>query len=263
MNRLRQVQQRGEGDAGFTLVELAVTMLITGIVLAMVGTFFANLARITSWASRGRVAPGQAALALDELRAVVRVAVDNPTSTYSSDPAAVAWASPTSFALYTYSNTSASTTTPTLVSFALDSSGYLTESRQAGSIVSGTTYYAFAATGTTRRIAGPFLTAGVPNPFFTYLDNGSNTLSAPTSGMAAASRKVLTFIQVTTTVDATTVSGTSSPVTVTTTIGMPNLTRAASSSARSRSCAAVSASIRQRSRRARAVSAASRGALPA
>jgi prepilin-type N-terminal cleavage/methylation domain-containing protein len=208
-------------DDGFTMVELLVTMLITGIVLALLGTFFANISRLTSWSGKDRDATGQAALALDAVRAVVRVATDNPTSATTTDPAVVSGTG-TSLSILAYSNTSASASAPMQVTFSLDSTGTLVEKRQL-STLSSSGYYVFNGAVTTSDIASGFsLTAATP--FFTFLDASGKALSA-TTGLTAANRAKVTFIRVTTTLTPATTGGADDPVIVTSSIGMPNLTR--------------------------------------
>jgi prepilin-type N-terminal cleavage/methylation domain-containing protein len=229
MMRIRAVERPSGDDAGFTLVELLVTMLITGIVLSMIGVFFANVARLTSWSGNDRRNTGQAALALDEIRAVVRVAVDNPTSGYTSDPSPIAAATASSLTVYAYSNTTAAATAPTKVGLSLvtdtsDGKAYLVETRQGSTYSSTTGYWTFSGATTSRRIAGPFSLTGTPT-FFTYLDNKNATVPIPASGIAAAGRKVITFVRVTTTVDQQGVSGNADPVVVSSSIGMPNVVR--------------------------------------
>jgi prepilin-type N-terminal cleavage/methylation domain-containing protein len=213
-------------DAGFTMVELLVTMLITGIVLAMLGTFFANISRLTSWSGKDRDATGQAALALDAIRAVVRVATDNPTSATNTDVAIVA-GSQTSLTINAYSNAAVTASAPVQVTFAVDPAGTLTEKRQL-STLSATGYYQFTGAVSTRVVARGFVLNG-QTPFFGFVDTSGNLLPAAT-GLNAGDRAKVTFIRVTTTLAPTTTNGPDGVVIITSSIGMPNLTRDVSAS---------------------------------
>lgn len=208
-------------DDGFTMVELLVTMLITGIVLAMMGIFFANIARLTTWSGNDRAATGQAALALDAVRAVVRVAADNPTTATNTDPAVLA-ATPTSLTLTAYSNTSISATQPTKVTFTVNSTGTLIQTRQAA-VLTTDGYWAFTGAVTTTTIASGF-SVSPSTPFFTYVNASGAVLNA-TTGLTVAQRKTVTFIRVTTTLDTPGPSGGADPIVVTSSIGMPNVSR--------------------------------------
>lgn len=219
MNRLRD--SRSNPEDGFTVIELLVTMVITGIVLAIAGTFFANIARLTSWSGKDREATGQAALALDAIRAIVRVAADNPTSSTTTDPAVLV-AKPTQLQLTAYANTSSTNTAPTRITLTIDTGGYLTVRRDPGT-QSADGYWSYTVSPTTSRITGPF-SLSPSTPFFTYINTGGTVMSSA-SGLSLAQRKTITFIRVTTTVDSTNAGGSSDPVIVTSSIGMPNLQR--------------------------------------
>jgi prepilin-type N-terminal cleavage/methylation domain-containing protein len=219
MNRLRNL--RSNPDDGFSLVELLVAMLITGIVLAMAGAFFVNISRLTSWSGKDREATGQAALALDAIRAIVRVAADNPTSATNTDPA-ILIAKPSQLTLTAFSNTSVATAAPSKVTLAIDASGYLVVTRQSGTQGSDG-YWTFSPTSTSSRVAGPFSLTPATS-FFTYLNTAGAVMSSP-SGLSLAQRKTITFVRSTTTVDSTNAGGAADPVVVTTSIGMPNLQR--------------------------------------
>ena len=223
MNRLRNL--RSNADDGFTLIELIVTMVITAIILTMAGAFFVNISRLTSWSGADRDATGQSALALDAVRSIVRVAVNNPTSATNTDPAILV-AKPTQVQLTAYSNTSSTATAPTRILLAIDASGYLTVRRDPGT-ESTDGYWSFTTSTTTTRIAGPF-SLSPTTPFFTYLDTTGKVMSSA-AGLTLNQRNTITFVRVTTTVDETNSGGQPDPVIVTSSIGMPNVQRDVSS----------------------------------
>jgi prepilin-type N-terminal cleavage/methylation domain-containing protein len=221
----------GGRDSGFTIIELLVTMLITGIVLAMMGTFFANIARLTNWSGNDRTATGQAAVAIDSVRAVVRTAVKTSDTAAG---AAVQYASPTKLQLVAYSDVNKTTANPQLVTFCLVG-GVLKENTQTG-IAQDTATKAWtfpnpsivntdctSPTGWTT-VASGFSMSATP-PFFTYLDTKSQALNASPSVSPTDRTANVTFIQVVATLDATRTSGSGKPVVVTSAIGMPGVTR--------------------------------------
>ncbi|GAA2751380.1 type II secretion system protein [Amnibacterium kyonggiense] len=224
MNALDRLRQGRSGEDGFTLVELLVTMLITGIVLSMIGVFFANISRLTSWSGKDRDATGQAALALDAVRAVVRVATNVPKST-TETYWAIQYGTPTQLQIIAYSNTSVSDSAPVLVTFNLGSDGTFTEQRQAATMSPLTGFYAFNGSVTKTTIANGFVASGAETPFFQYLDQSFKPLNASPKLSDADRQNNVTLIRVTTTLDPTTAGGPDGKVIVTSSIGMPNLDR--------------------------------------
>lgn len=219
MNRLRRPAE--SQDAGLTLVELLVAMMLTSLVLAMAGTFYVNVARATASAKATRAAMGQTALAVDAVRRIVMTASDNATSATATAPA-VSTATPTTLTVISYSSTTSAVLTPSQVTFALDASGYLTETKQAG-VIAATGYWVFTGVTTSRRVAGPFVT-GAGTPFFSYVDaNGALLVSSP--GLATADLPKVAFVRVTAKVANTNMSGASDPVVTTTSIGLTNVYR--------------------------------------
>ncbi|MGN6742083.1 MAG: PulJ/GspJ family protein [Amnibacterium sp.] len=210
-----------ETDGGYSLVELLVAMMVTGVVLAICGTFFANVARLTAAANTSRIATGQAALAIDAISAVVRVAADNPTSSTNTDPAVVS-GSPTSLTVTAWTNTDPTNPVPSQVTFTLGADGYLTATTIAGVASNG--YFGFTGAVTTHRVAGPFVTSGAA-PFFSYIDNTGALLLLSGGTLSVDQRNAVTFISVTPTVAHTDAAGQNDPVVVSSAIGMPNLAR--------------------------------------
>lgn len=217
LDRLRRSE-----DDGFTLVELLVVMLITGIVLAMVGTMFANIARLTNWSGTNRNVNGQSALAIDAIRSVVRVAaqIPNPSAANGLDPA-ICLAGDSVFKVTAYSNTDAKAATPVLVQFQLRS-GYLWQTRYPQT-PSGAGCAGFSSTPTSdTRIAGPFDANATPK-FFTYISssNAVLTLGAGTTNPTVLNTIVLVRVSATTADSDST--GAASTNLVQSSIGMPNV----------------------------------------
>jgi hypothetical protein len=197
-----------------------VAMMITGIVLAICGTFFANVAKLTAASNSSRDATGQAALALDAIGSVVRVAADNATSATTTAPAVVAGTA-ASLTVTAWTDTDSADPAPSLVTFSIGADGYLTRTTISGVAVDG--YYIFTGALSSKRIGGPFVTVGAA-PFFSYLDNTGTLL--PLGGqLSTTQRTAVTFVGVTATVAHRDAAGESDPVVVTSAIGMPNLDR--------------------------------------
>ena len=222
--------RRGASDeSGFTLIELLVAMMLTGMVMAMAATFFVNVAKATATGRTTREAMGQTSLAVNAVRNAVTMASDNAVSATATTPAVNAGTG-TSLTITSFSNTSSTLPVPSMVTFALDSSGFLSETRQMG-VVASTGYFAFTGATTSRRVAGPFI-LGSGTPFFSYVDSTGAVIPLSGTGLATADLSKVAFVRVTAKVANRAVSGSSDPVVTTTSIGLTNTLRNVDASVR-------------------------------
>lgn len=220
MNLIRRAQARAADDSGVSLTELLVTMMISGIVLAAVGTMFINIALVTTNSNRTIERNGIATNIMDEVTSVIRTAANNAIATsVDPDPALVA-ATASSLTVYSFVNTNPTLPGPTKVRFTFDASGNLVEERWVGT-KSGS-YWVFNGTATTRTIGGPVENVTGTPAFFTYLDAAGAAINPGTSGLTFAQRKLIATITVTVRISNTPTTG-SAPIELINTIGMPNL----------------------------------------
>ena len=205
-------------DAGLTIVELMVSMLITSMVLALIAAMFVNVAKITSVANATTQRSSIAGNTMDELVEVIRTATTNAVATsIDPDPALVS-ATATALTLYSFVDAAPAAPAPTKVTFRFDSNGYLIEDRITGTDSNG--YWAFSGAVVSRTLGGPMdLTGG--DPFFTYLNSAGEALP-PGSGLGVTQRKLVASIRVSIRI-ANLPSASSDPIIVINTIGMPNL----------------------------------------
>ncbi|MBU1589494.1 MAG: prepilin-type N-terminal cleavage/methylation domain-containing protein [Actinobacteria bacterium] len=226
MIRVKAALQRRLGpdtDRGLSLVELIVVMMVTGIVLAIVGSMFVNVALVTANSNQTTTRSSIAANVMNEFSKVIRTASNNAIAgSDDPDPALVA-ATATSLTVYSYVDTSPTNPAPTKVTFRVDSSGMVFEDRVASSVSNG--FYVFTGATTTRPLGGPIVSTNL----FTYLDASNTAITIPTGGLQLADRNEVASIKVTITIANTTTNGTAAgsngndPVSIVNTIGMPNL----------------------------------------
>jgi type II secretory pathway pseudopilin PulG len=207
-------------DAGISMIELLVTMLISGIVLAIVGNLLINVVVITGNSNVTTQRNGVATNIMDEVTSVIRTAANNPVSTsVEPDPALVA-ATATSVTMYSFVDTNATTPAPTKVQFRFDAQGTLLEDRWTAT--KSNSYWVFTGAVSTRKVGGPVDNlVGTPY-FFTYLDANGATLVPGNSGLTLAQRKSVATIMVTVRIANRPTTG-SDPIEIINTIGMPNL----------------------------------------
>jgi prepilin-type N-terminal cleavage/methylation domain-containing protein len=231
VSRLRAALRRRldpKSDSGLSLVELIVVMFITGIVLAIVGSMFINVAYVTANSNSTTTRSSIAANVMNEMSEVIRTAANNAVVTSDDPDPAIVSGTVSALTVYSYVDTSATNPMPSKVTFRVDSSGTVFEDRIVGT-VSGS-YYVFTGATTTRNLGGPVLATSL----FTYLDASNQVVTPATAGTppslsllqrnAVASVKVtITIANNTTTKGSTSAPGGNDPVTIIKTIGMPNL----------------------------------------
>jgi len=205
-------------DAGVSLVELIVVMMITGIVLAIVGSMFVNVAQVTATSNATNTRSSIAANIVNEMSKVIRTSSNNAVDGNDDPDPAVVAATATSLTVYSYVDTSPTNPMPTKVTFRVDSNGTVFEDRVAAS-VSGS-YYVFTGATTTRNLGGPI----VGTDLFTYLDSGNKAITPDSTGkLSFDQRNTVASIKVTLTIANSSRTGSSDPVRIVNTIGMPNL----------------------------------------
>ena len=220
MTIIGRLRRRASSDDGLSLIELLVTMMITGVLLAIVGTMFVNVARITTNSNATTSRNGVAANVMNEVTKVVRMAANNPVSTsVDADPAVIS-ATPTALTVYSFVDTNPTLPAPTKVGFRFDAQGNLIEDRWAGTR-SGN-YWVFTGSVATRTIGGPMQNLTGTDAFFVYLNGAGVVVTNGTSALTLAQRATVASIQVTVRLTNAQVSGTD-PIVIINTVGMPNL----------------------------------------
>lgn len=212
--RIARIRNSARSDAGLSLTELLVTIMLTAIVMTMIGSMFINVARVTSNSNSTSTKSSIAANMMDAVSKVIRTAANIPVA--GSDvpnPAIVAGTSNT-LTLYSYVDTNSNAPEPTKVAYRVDSNRNLIEDRWKGTTAGG--YSTFASTATSRVLGGPVLTPTGSGALFTYIDSAGNIADTSTDFESVASIRVTIGMtnQLTTGSD---------PILLVNTVGMPNL----------------------------------------
>jgi hypothetical protein len=225
----RQLATRlaGPRDAGISMTELVVTIMVTGLMAAMVSTMFINVALATNNSTSTIQRNGIATNVMDAVGTVIRTAAKNPVASSSeADPAVVAGTG-TSLTVYSFVNADPANPAPTKVGYRLDASGNLLEDKWVATLSSG--YWVFTGTATTRTLGGPLITPGGFDPIFVYLDDTGAMVTPGGSGLTLAQRKTITSIRITLQMANSPTTG-SSNILIVSTVAMPNLTIAGAGS---------------------------------
>jgi prepilin-type N-terminal cleavage/methylation domain-containing protein len=213
---------RRTGERGVTLIELLVSMIIFAILLTLVGGAFSTISKAVTLSGQVNSNIGFSSLGMNEISKVLRFAATNPVLNQPIDSPAFVVAKPETLTVYTYIDATAASPAPTEVMFSLNGSRQLVETRySAYSVASG--YWAFNTTAyRTQILTGTVLTPGTGElSLFTYQAADGTPLTCPTTGLIASQILQVAAVQVTMKIKSAT-GGTNS-VTLTNTVGLPNL----------------------------------------
>ena len=224
LNRLRK---RLRADDGLSLAELLVGMMVTSILLAIVGSLFVNVAKITLNSNATTARAGVGTNIMDALSKGIRTAVNNPTSSINTDPAIISGTTK-SLSLYTYLDAKvapggaggiAGKLVPTKVTYTVDAKGNLIEERVLGTDSAG--YWTFTGTAIQRVVGGPILTPTGDAALFLFYDADGNNI-ALTAASDATMRAKVTSVRVNVQITNKLTSG-NDPILISNTITLINL----------------------------------------
>lgn len=232
--RSRGVWSRGRSssDTGLSLVELLVSMMLLGLILAMLTGLYLSATRSVSFGQSMDSSTRVASNAANELSQVMRFATTlKVTGVTAASPAFVA-AGRESVTFYSNVDVNAMTSVallparPTRVMFAIDpTSRALIESRWTATAAG--TAWVFAGTASTANsilnLGASYVAPGAGAPLFKYFDTSGVAIATPAAGsMPAADLARIGSVLLTISVQGT--SGSSAgPVIVENTVVLPNL----------------------------------------
>ncbi len=213
-------------DAGVTLAETLVVMMLMGLVGALVLSFTLAVQGKVSSSQVMNDNTNQASAATNEITRLLRGAVPLKVRDQLDNPAFVD-ASPTSMTFYTVVDTDPMTTPPVLVRLEVTAAGDLVEKRWRVQAGSTSPYWTFPATTTppasTRTVAhGMTAKPGSGEALFTYLayDSDGNEVLIGTGPLTTAQKAAVGAVRVT----AKTQTGArATPTSVKSVVGLPNL----------------------------------------
>jgi Tfp pilus assembly protein PilW len=204
------------------MAEILVAMMLTTLILVMVTSMFISTSKLTMAASQTRNSNGVAANISNSITSVLRVATTLAKSTSAIPDPAIVSGTRSSLTLYSYSNTNAANPAPVKVTFALDGSGNLTETRCTG-VASGGFWTFGSCSATSTRTVGTGLLAptSTADQLFTYRDAGGTPFVIGTGSLSATQRAAVGSIIVTVRAQAT--GSQTDPVIISSTVVLRNL----------------------------------------
>jgi Tfp pilus assembly protein PilW len=211
-----------ENQAGLSLAEILVAVMLSMLILVMVTSFFIQVGKITTNAGQQRDANRNAANISNEVTSVLRVASTLPKLNSASPDPAIVDGTRSSLTLYALSNTTATKPAPVKITFTLDGTGKVTETRCTGT--ANGNYYTFGScASTSTRTLGTNVLApsGTSDQLFTYLDVNGTAMAIGTGSLSATQRAAVASIIVTVRTQAT--NSAARPVIVSSTVVLRNI----------------------------------------
>lgn len=215
-----------EKERGISLIELLVTMLVLGILSAIVVSLFLSTTKSVALGASTHQNTSTASNVMNEVSRVIRSGTALPETGGTTKPAFVA-ASTEKISMYSFVDADAVAPKPVLVELAIDSTTrQLTEKRWAARVnASGFWFFDSASVLiSTRTLPGQIVGPGSSaSPVFTFLKADQTPLPFTAAALTTAQLAEVASVRVTLSVrDGG--SGTSDPVMLTNTVGIPNLT---------------------------------------
>jgi len=219
--RLRRV---ASGDAGISLAEMLVAMMIFALLIAMTSGLFISAVRANGSNRDIDASTRSASNGMNELTRIIRAGSENPRPkavSATADPAFVLAGSST-LTVYAFVNLADSLSTPRKVTFAVEG-GNLVETTVVGvETAPGSGFWNYPGTGAKRILAGPVVpTSAGGAVLFTYLDSAGAVLPVP--GGSVAGDRVTEIAAVTVQLQVGKTSASKDSTTLVSTVGLPNV----------------------------------------
>ncbi|THG29653.1 hypothetical protein [Naasia lichenicola] len=216
-----RLRHASHDDAGISLSELIITMMVASIVLTIASSMFVTIAQSTTASNQARDAATVAGTASNSIGRAIRSAVQ-VTKPDGKLAAAVVAGTASSVTLTTLVMPASSTTlSPVQIRYTIVN-GALIEETWTGSNSTGFWVFTGAATRTKSLGSTIVLPTGSDAPIFSYLDGNGAPMTIAASGLTDAQRKDVSSIDLTLRVRSSS-STKAKPIIIDTTIGMPNL----------------------------------------
>jgi prepilin-type N-terminal cleavage/methylation domain-containing protein len=223
-------------DRGMSLVELLVSIMITGVLGVVVTSLYVSTVTTTAEVSSVTLNTRQAANGMNEIARVIRAATENPVQGQPlSDAAFVSTvAAPLgaeSLTVYAYVNLSSAAEVPVKIRFDLDDERRLVETQWASTPLTGG-YFSFQSTPLSTRILASTVapaSPGQPALFRYLLADGTELVPPPTGTLTTAQLRSIVSVHVTLTMQET-LTDSRAAVTLENTVGIPNLALSRSAS---------------------------------
>lgn len=218
MRRLLAVLRRD--DAGVTLVETLVVMVLSGILMSITAVFFVTVTKQTIQSEDIRRSTADASNIMNVVSTSIRAAVRNAVATSPTPDPAVVAASSTSVTIITYTDAGPSFETPLRLRYRVDSAGRMVEDRWDASVVNGYAVFpSMSVDPDSTRVLGNVVVNTSGEPLFRYYNTNGGQLGG-TGWLTDTQRAAVTAVRFNVKVRA---DSSNEVVVLDNTVGMPNM----------------------------------------
>ncbi|WP_187264893.1 PilW family protein [Homoserinibacter sp. GY 40078] len=222
MSELVRVLRNGRmrDDAGITLVEALVVMVLSTLLMSITVTFFVNVSQHTIRAEGLRRSTADASNIMNVVSTSIRAAVRNAVATSPNPDPAIVAGSTTSVTVITYTDAGPSFETPLRLRYRVDGEGRMIEDQWQASVVNGYAVFPSMTTApNSTRVLGNVVVNTSGEPLFRYYSVTGSQLG--TGGtLSSSERAAVTTVRFNVRVRA---SNSHEVVVLDNTIGMPNM----------------------------------------
>lgn len=210
-------------EQGLSLVELLVSMLLLGILAAVVSGLYASATRTVTYAQALSSNTRSVSNGMNEISRLIRAATENPVSGATLKAPALELASSEAVTFYASVNLGARAETqpPQKIRLSLDATRRLVETTFAA-VPLGAGYFGFSSSPTASRVLTDVIAPASTPGLFTYVKADGTTVVPGGGGLTEAERRLITAVKVSVTVTSGSTDS-RSWVTLQNTVGMPNV----------------------------------------
>ena len=219
----RAMHKLRDNQSGISMVELLVSMIILGMILALITGMYISTSRVVATGTSVNTSTKAASVGLNELSRAIRFAASHPVSGQALDDPAFVVAKKDLLTVTGYFNVDSANPKPTKLAFTIDAQGRLIEVRYDSYVVSSG-FWAFKTTAaSTQILTGALIPPTGSEPqLFTYLDSNNAPLTMPTTGLTSSQLPTVASVQIYFKLKSD-ASVTGNPVAFQSVVGVPNL----------------------------------------
>jgi hypothetical protein len=193
---ITKIRARLSGDAGVSIVETMVVMMLSAIVMTIAGVMFVTVAQQTVAADGTRRSTGDASNIMNSLSTTIRASVRNAIESSATPDPSVVKGTPMELTVISYTDAGPSFETPLQLRYRIVN-GRMVEDRWNPSIIHG--YAVFpnvTSTPTSTRILGNVVVNSASEPLFRYYSSTGAELSPTASGLSLVDRGLVTSVRI-------------------------------------------------------------------